>query len=107
MTSPRYLFFISLLLLGVSTTTVHSLGFTNIWGVIHHKTELEAEHLNELLEEEDASEHLAWYPKRSRRAIQDVSINSVRKEEKKPKKITPSYASKDEEILERLIELQD
>jgi hypothetical protein len=101
--SPRYLF-LSLLLFAVS---IDSLGFTNIFGVVHRKTEMEVEHMNELLEEEDSTEHLAWYPKRPSRSVKDVSISSVRKEEKKPGKTTPAYASKEEEILERLIELQD
>ena len=70
--------------------------------------------MNELLEEESNNhpEHSAWYPKRSqsRRAVKDVSVSSsIRKEanEKMPRNTKPSYASSDEEILERLIELQD
>jgi hypothetical protein len=105
--------YLSLLLWGMllfhAVPTTHSLGFTNIFGVIHHKTDEEAKNLNDFLEEEDYSPqlHLAWFPRRS---IQDVvtvvSSDSTSSKKKTPRSETsPTMA--DQEFIERLIQLQD
>jgi hypothetical protein len=110
---PRYLFAAVFLLLGAVTKT-HSLGFTNIFGVIHHKTDEEAKHMNDLLEEEDShGEHFAWFPQGSMvRSVQDVSFESnriVRKKRRiaRKKTSTPLHPMNDVEFLEHLILLQD
>lgn len=127
MRSPRYLPIVLLLQLGAVSRT-HSLGFTNIFGVIHHKTDEEAKHINDLLEEEDTNnsshEHLAWFPRGSMvRSIQDVMVDENnngnvqrrrRSHSKYVKKkqingtprVSRPMAMTDEEFFDLLIQLQ-
>jgi hypothetical protein len=70
--NPRYVvnvfFFFWWLLVSEAITMTYSLGFTNIFGVIHHKTDKEIQLMNDLLQEEDEiNSHqvqrlLAWFP---------------------------------------------
>ncbi|KAG7367968.1 hypothetical protein IV203_030711 [Nitzschia inconspicua] len=119
---PRYLFLVVpiLLLLVEAIPTTHSLGFTNIFGVIHHKTDEEAKQMNDFLEQEDTNgEHYAWFPQGSSmlRSIQDVSDtdlmirrNRNTKNKKNKKKILAARRfppMDDDEFLELLLHLQD
>jgi hypothetical protein len=92
----RYLFlFLSWCwLISPTVTTTHSLGFTNIFSVIHHKTDEEAKQLNDFLEELEEEEmlynppseqrpvHLAWFPPLQRAVIQDVVMMAATSSDK-------------------------
>jgi hypothetical protein len=99
---------VTVLLLLLLAVSAHSMGFTNIFGHVHHKCDEVSERINEFLEEEESGpEHLAFFP-RGIRTVKEVSNTFPRKRNApRNKRITQSYESADEEMLERLIELQD
>jgi len=92
---------------------VQSMGFTNIFDHVHHRVDEVSERMNGFLDDEE-NEHLAFFP-RGIRTVQDVSTNAANKrkrtvrksQQKHPHTTLPSYATEDEEIMERLVELQN
>jgi hypothetical protein len=84
------------------------LGYTNIFPIVHHKTDEITEHINQFLDDEEA-EHLAYFP-RGIRTVDVVSMTPSKKSIAKRSNqgtTASSYAISDEEMIERLVLMQD
>jgi len=113
-------FLLSLLIVLIFVPTTSSSGFTNAFGIVHNRWDQEGYHLKKLLRDTHySSQRLIFLPTNSKYSS---SSTSKRQQQKRGKhnhnhfvpndhdgsiKRMQSYYTHDEEILERLVELQN
>jgi hypothetical protein len=97
-------------LLSLATTSVSAMGFTNIFAHVHEKSDEEVSLLKQLMEDTNYSaQRLVIFPRRSRKSSRHQSVAQQRRSQHRYSpnlEVTQSFASHDEEIIERLVELQ-
>lgn len=105
------LFSLSLITILSFMTSVSAMGFTNIFAHVHEKSDEEISLLKQLMEDSHYSaKRLAIFP---RRKSKNTSFHTTAKQRRSQNRYTPnlevtqSFTSHDEEIIERLVELQN
>ena len=114
-------FLLLLLIVLISVRTTSSMGFTNVWGIIHERWDEEGTHLHKLMDDTHYSSQRLFIPTNSKSYSSDATTTASKHKKKKGKKHhninhynnhhfvhnDRTYHTHDEEILERLIELQN
>ena len=94
-----------------TTTSVSAMGFTNIFAHVHEKSDEEVSLLKKLMEDYHYStKRLVIFPQRSSNTSRRQNMAQKRRSQHRYTNtlmVTPSFASHDEEIIERLVELQN
>jgi hypothetical protein len=102
-----------LLLSSLSTTSVSALGFTNIFAYVHNKSDEEVGLLKELMEDSEfTAKRLFLSPRRNRDGGKRRTTATAKQRRTQHKympnmEVTQSFFSSDEELIERLVELQN
>ena len=107
----HFCFLLIAIVLSLTTTSVSGMGFTNIFGHVNGKTEEEASLVKHLAEDSWSSRRLATFPRlNSKSKFQQVASKQGRHQHVGRPNIDGlaiAFTSHDEEIIERLVELQE
>ena len=95
--------------LSLATTSVSAMGFTNIFAHVHEKSDEEVGLLKQLMEDSHYStKRLFIHSRRSGNGYRTAAKQRRSQHKYMPNmKVTQSFSSHDEEIIERLVELQN
>mmetsp|Transcript_7314 Transcript_7314/g.17838 ORF Transcript_7314/g.17838 Transcript_7314/m.17838 type:complete len:113 (-) Transcript_7314:446-784(-) len=97
--------------LSLATTSASAMGFTNIFAHVHEKSDEEVSLLKQLMEDSHyTAKRLVIFPQRRSNINRHQSAAQQRRSQHRythSLKVTQSFASHDEEIIERLVELQN
>ena len=97
--------------LSLATTSASAMGFTNIFAHVHEKSDEEVSLLKQLMEDSHYSaKRLMIFPQGSSNINRRQSVARQRRSQHRYThnlKVTQSFSSHDEEIIERLVELQN
>ena len=105
-------FCLSLILVALTlSTSVSAMGFTNIFAHVHEKSDEEVGLLKQLMEDTHyTAQPLTIFPRRIGKInAKHQSVSKKRRSQHKymaNMQVTQSYSSHDEELIERLVELQ-
>jgi hypothetical protein len=109
------LFCLSLIAIVLSlSSSVSAMGFTNIFAHVHEKSDEEVHLLKQLMEDSHYSaKRLTIFPHRNNRNANSNRHQTTAKQRRSQHRYVPSmdvaqsFSSHDEEIIERLVELQN